>query len=482
MMKKALSKLSPKAFGALVLVLFLLVGWAAFEKSKIDTWLTFGHETIAAEFQNRAKLIGDDLTYDHTVKMNGVIVGKVTTLEQTDHGTMIAHMLVDPGIREKLGSTPSAFIIPTLVTDGVQYVGLETGGDPGQTFSGDMIPLERTRMPVYLDDVLKSVSSKQAIHGLQTFIGQSDATFRQGGSDAIRALVTDAPATLRPAGTVLNAVRGTNPDSDLTKLVEGFESFSQALNQQQGQFSSTVRSLDLTTQALAAGSRPLADAIASGPDTLRVSRAGLADLRPALHKLKDTSEDFRPSARKLDDFLQEFGPVIHRARPVFHDLRDVLEDARPLLKRLVPTADHGTQVVDDVKGRVLDRVNGPIKDRIYSPYVGKNEYKGDDIPYPTYKEVGYFISAFSSVFQHYDANNAVARLAAGAGGQSAFFTKFPKTVEEYMESLGFNQPPGPNPSEKGPFGSVAPGKADPKRDVPQLTGKNTDMPMLGGSR
>lgn len=481
-MKKALSKLSPKAFGGLVLVLFLLVGWAAFEKSKIDTWLTFGHETIAAEFANRAKLIGDDLTYDHVVKMNGVVVGKVTTLDQTDHGTMIAHMIVNPGIREKLGSTPTAFVIPTLVTDGVQYVGLETGGDPGQTFTGDLIPLERTRLPVYLDDVLKSVSSKQAIHGVQTFIGKADDTFRQGGSDAIRALVADAPATLRPAGVVLDAVRGTQPQTDLTQLVEGLESFSQALNQQPGQFSSTVRSLDLTTQALAAGSRPLAEAIASGPDTLRVSRAGLADLRPALHKLKDTSEDFRPSARKLDDFLHEFGPVIHRARPVFRDLRDVLEDARPLLHRLVSTADVGTDVVDDVKGRVFDRVNGPIKDRIYAPYVGKNEYKGDDVPYPTYKELGYFISAFSSVFQHYDANSAVARLEAGGGGQTVLGAKFPKSIEEYMESFGFAQPPGPNPSENGPLGTVDPKKADPKSDVPQLTGKNTDMPMLGGSR
>ena len=481
-MKKALSKLSPKAFGALVLVLFLLVGWAAFEKSKIDTWFSFGDQSLAAEFQNRAKLIGDDLTYDHVVKMNGVVVGKVTTIDQTDHGTMIAHMIVNPGIREKLGSTPSAFIIPTLVTDGVQYVGLETGGDPGQTFNGDLIPLERTRMPVYLDDVLKSVSSKQAIHGLQTFIGQSDATFRQGGSDAIRALVTDAPATLRPAGVVLNAVRGTQPDSDLTKLVEGFESFSQALNQQQGQWSSTVRSLGLTTQALAAGSRPLSDFVASAPDTLRVSRAGLADLRPALHKLKDTSEDFRPSARKLDDFLQDFRPVIHRARPVIHDLRDVLEDARPLLKRLVPTADTGTRVVDDVKGRVFDRVNGPIRDRLYAPYVGKNEFKGDDVPYPLYKEVGYFISSFSNVFQHYDANNAIARLEAGVNGQSLLGTKFPKSIEEYNESLGLQMPPGPNPSEKGPLGAVEPKKADPKSDIPQLTGKNTDMPMLGGSK
>lgn len=467
-----LRRLSPKILGTLVLVLFLAVGWAAFQKERLSTWFTVGHETIQAEFAGRAKLIGHDLTYVHSVKLNGVVIGKVTTIEETPRGTMLASMQVDPGTREKLGSAPTAFLRPTLVTDGVQYLGLRTGGDLGKTFVGDVIPLERTQLPVYLDDVLLTLSGEDAKQGLRSTIGQTDATLRQGGADAIHALVADAPAALNPAGVVLGAFRGTNPDTDLTKLVTGLHSISAAMNRQQGQFSSTLASLDRTTTALAAGSGSLASAISGAPETLRVTRAGMDDLRPALARLRTTSEEFRPSARELDEFLHEFGPVAHRARPVFDDLRQVMHDARPLLDQLVPAADVGNDVLDDIKGPVLDRVNGPIKDRIYAPFVGKNEYHGGSVDIPTYKELGYLISASSNVFKHYDANNAIGRLEAGAGGNSIGGTKFPHSLEQYLEMFGMQQPLGPNEPKDGPLGRIEPDKAKP----------SDALPLLGGTR
>jgi phospholipid/cholesterol/gamma-HCH transport system substrate-binding protein len=491
-MKRRLSGLSPKALGILVIVIFLIIGWAAFEKSKVGTLLSFGQEHLAAEFSNRAKLIGDDLTYDHVVKLNGVVIGKVTTLEQTGRGTMIANMLVDPGTREKLGSTPNAFIIPTLATDGVQYLGLETGGDPNQKFTGDLIPLERTKLPVYLDDVLGPLSGDAARQGTRAVIGQTNDLLRQGGTDALRGLAAEAPATLRPAGDVLGSFRGTQPDSDLTDLVRGFESVSAAFNQQPGQFSSSLASLDRTTAALAEGGQPFATGLRELPESLRVSEAGFRDLRPALHRLRRTSEDFRPSARELDDFLHHFGPVIDRARPVIHDLRDVLHDLRPLVHQLPDTAYRGNQVLDDIKGNVFNRVNGPIKDRIYAPFVGRNEYTGSSNNIPLYQELGYFISAFSSVFQHYDGNNAVARLEAGGGGQTIGGGKyFPRSVEQYLESFGLNYPVGPNPQQKGILGSVEPNRARPQENAPPIAGQNSDLPhgansqklpMFGGTR
>jgi phospholipid/cholesterol/gamma-HCH transport system substrate-binding protein len=485
-MKRGLSRLSPKLLGYVVLVLFMVVGVIAFQKEKVESLFSFGHETIHAEFAGRSKVIGDDLTYDDTVKLNGVVVGKVTTIEQTPKDTMIVGLLLEPGTKAKLGTMPSAFIEPTLATDGVQFVGLRTGGDPGQGFSGDLIPLSRTKMPVYLDDVVKDLSPARSQQGVRATIGQIDATLRQGGSDAIRTLVTDSPANLTPAGVVLTAFRGTNPQSDLSTFVTGIESFSEALNQQQGQFSSTVRSLNLTTRALAAGSPALAQAIGIGPDTLRETRAGLADLQPTLSKLQRTSDDFDPSARKLDDLLTDFGPTLHRARPVFHDLRHVLHDARPLFDRLPDTSRVGIRTLDHIRGPVFDRLNGPIKDRIYAPFVGRNEYKGGSSPIPTYKELGYFISAFSNVFKHYDANGALARLEAGAGGNSLTGTKFPMSMEQYLETLGLQRPIGPNPHNEL-LGKVDLDKAHPGQALPNDLTPNSapnsgsSIPLLGGN-
>jgi phospholipid/cholesterol/gamma-HCH transport system substrate-binding protein len=441
---KTKKQLPPKALGVVVIVLFLLVGWVAFQKEAVHTFLfTQFDETIEAEFGGRAKLIDDSLTYVHQVKLDGVIVGKVIGIEETDRGTMLATLRVDRGTRAKLGSAPTAAIRPTLVTDGVQNVLLSTGGQRGVEFTEDRIPLERTQLPVALDDVLTAVSSDAAVKGIRSFIDRSDATLAQGGGQAIRGLVSDAPQTLRPAGVVLSAFRGTQPDVDLNRLVVGFEHIAAAMNKQPGQFSRIVRDLDATTTALGDSGRPLSQALSTGDETLRVTRAGMADLRPALDRLRVTAEDFQPSARSLDGFLQEFQPTLHRARPVFDDLRGVLKDLRPTLRDLDPIMDKGDHALDGLKGPVFDRVNGPIKDRLYSPLKGENEYSNSASDFPFYQEIGYLFSDASSVWQHYDSNNAIARLEAGGGGQTFGGTKFPSTVEQYMEAYGLQRPVGP---------------------------------------
>lgn len=443
-------RLSPKALGIVVLVGFLLVGWAAFKKETLDSFLTFGEESIKAEFDGRSKLIDDSLTYVHNVKLNGVEIGKVTDIERTDAGTMMATLQVESGTREKLGTVPTAFLEPTLVTDGVQYIGLERGGEPG-AFTEETIPLDRTRLPVYLDDVLGAVSTDDAKKGIQAAIGQTEQTLEQGGTDAIQSLVKEAPDTLEPAAVVLDAFRGTEPGNDLTRLVTSLESAASAFNEKDGQFESIIDSLEGTTAALAAGSEPLAEAVADGPQTLQVSEAGLADLQVTLDKLTTTAEEFRPSARQLSSFLAELDPVLVRTRPVVGDLRALMDDARPLIERLVPTAEQSTEVLEDLRGPVLDRLNGRIKETLYSPFKGENEYEGGGSAIPLYKEIGYLLNDSSDVWSHYGPNTAIARLMAGAGGQSVGGSDFPMTIEQYLESMGLQQPIGP---QEGPGSQV----------------------------
>jgi phospholipid/cholesterol/gamma-HCH transport system substrate-binding protein len=458
---------SPKVLGVVVLVLFLLVGWVAFQKEKVHTLLfTQGDETIEAEFAERAKLISDDLTYVHQVKLNGVIIGKVVGIEETDRNTMIATLRVEDGTRAKLGTAPTATIRPTLVTDGVQNVLLESGGERGATYTEERIPLDRTRLPVALDDVLGTVSSDAAVAGTRAFIDRTDATLAQGGGEAVRQLVTDAPATLQPAGVVLDAFRGTEPKTDLNRVVVGLQSIAAAVNKQPGQFSRIVRDLDATSTALGNSGAPLAAALRTGNDTLRVTRAGMADLRPTLEKLRVTAEDFQPSARALDDALEDFEPVLDRARPVFDDLRDVLGDLRPILHDLDPIMEKGDHALDGLKGPVFDRVNGPIRDRLYSPLKGENEYQNSASAFPFYQEIGYLFSDANSVWQHYDANNAIARLEAGGGGQTIGGTKFPSSIEQYLEAYGLQKPIGPQEQHR--------------REIPQKDQRKPDRPPFTG--
>ncbi|MGH3520902.1 MAG: MlaD family protein [Haloechinothrix sp.] len=436
-MLRAAKGLSPRKLGALVLVGIVIVGLLSFQKVRIGTLLS-GDEEIKAEFSRHYKL----KPYASDVKLAGVGVGTVSDVEKTDRGTFLVTMKLREEVKDKLGSQPSAAIRPTLVVGGIYYVALTPGGRP-DAFADGPIPASRTSVPVELDRVLSPVTP-QAKSGLRTAVSQTDAALRAGGREAVKKLLRDAPGTLEPAGEVLESFRGTRPDTDLTALVTGLESTAATLTRNDGQLASIFDSFRGTTAAFAAARQPLARAVADGPRTLRVTRAGLADLQPTLDRLTDTAGRFRSSARELDPLLADLDPILARTRPLVSDLRELTEDARPVLRNLDPAARRATGVMSDVEDRVMDRVNGSFKKFVLSPWKGTGPYANGGNSHELYKELSYLFVAGARVFQSHDANGSQGRLAAGVGGRTIGGATYPKSLEQYLEELfGIHQPPGP---------------------------------------
>ena len=430
--------LPAKTIGVIVVLAITLWGIASFSTARIGSFLSRG-DTIKAEFSREYKT----RDFQDKIKLAGVVVGEITGVEKTDHGTTMVSMRVDPGVREKLGDSPSAAIRPTLVVGGIYYLALTPGG-VGNEFPDDgVIPLPRTTVPVELDRVLTTVNPP-AQHGIQTTVDQLDTTLAQGGEPAIKGLVRTAPQVLAPAGGLLQSVNGTRPGVDLPQLVNGLERTAAVLNKRKGQLSAILDKLNGSSAALAASSKPLSAELAKAPEQLRVARAGLIDLQPTLDELKDVAPEFRPSARKLDKTLGELDPVISRARPVVNDLNGLLDDAKPLLQRLEPTADRGSRVFDDVRGPVLDRVNGPIMDTVNTPWRGTGAYANGGDGQVFYKEVGYLGAIGADVFKFHDRNGGMARLMAGVGINSVVGGNGNvQSLEQYLEGLGLQQPAGP---------------------------------------
>lgn len=427
--------ISPLKVGLIALLGVVLFGLAVFQKSWLTTNLSFG-PTIRAEFALGYKL----QPYHSKVKIADVAVGTVTAFEPTEHGTAMVTMKLDSGTREKLGESPSAAVTATTLLGGTYYVELIPGGSG--KYEDSLIPVQRTTTPVELGDVLTAFTP-DALKAVPGTIGRLDATLKQGGTAAIRDLLVDAPATLAPTGNVLGALRGNRPEQDLSEVVSGLRTTAAGMLKNNGQLGYLFQDLRRSTAALAGGSRPLADMVRTSPETLRTTQAGLTDLRGTLHHLIDTSQDIRPSARELGDLLDEADPVLDRARPVIHDLREALEDARPLVDQLNPTAEHATDVFENVRGPVLDRVKGPIADMVLNPWHGTGVYKGGGSPNKFYEELAYLGVNGALAWQTHDGNGTHGRLAAGAGGQSVGGAAFPKTLEEYLEALGLNKPLGP---------------------------------------
>jgi phospholipid/cholesterol/gamma-HCH transport system substrate-binding protein len=424
-----------RAIGIVVLVVILVAGFAAFEKDEITTAVNNG-DTIQAEFSRGYKLDN----YRSDVRVADVQVGKVTDVESTDHGTVLVTMKVKDDIRDVLGRSPSAAIRPTTLLGGVYYVALTPGGAHG-TFAGP-IPVARTSVPVELGEVLSALTPP-ARQGVQSSVSRLDATLHQGGKDAARSLIQDAPGTLRPTGDVLNAALGTRPETDLTGLVSGLRNTAAVLNRTDGQLDAIFTDLNRSTGALAAERQPLSGALANLPATLRTTRTGLGDLHGTLDRLISTATSLQPTARSLDSLLGKLDPVLDRTRPVVSETRDLVGAARPLVQELVPTVDSGTQDLANVRGPVLDRLNGPIKDLVLSPWKGTGVYAGGGNGHRFYEEVGYLGVNGAKVFQTHDGNGAQGRLMAGVGARTLGGAAVPMSLEQYLETLGLEQPLGP---------------------------------------
>jgi len=470
--------LTSRRLGVGVLLVVLAVALVAFNRAHLGVLVHRG-DTVQAEFSRVYKL----KPYESVVKLAGVKVGTVTEVEpQPGHGALVS-MKLDKGTRDKLGTQPSAAIRPALVVGGAYYVDLKRGGLDGSLAKGATIPLDRTTVPVELDKVLSTLTPN-AQKAVQGTIGELDTTLRQGGRDQLRRLAAVGPDVLKPAGRVIDAVRGTNPDTDLTRLVVGVQQTAKALSDQHARLATILEDLDTTSAAFDGGSPAVARAVADGPRTLQVTRAGLADLDGTLDRLTTTAQSFRPAARELNSLLVRLDPVLAESRPVINDARALMAQARPLVDRLVPTAQHATGMLQDFRGPVLDRLTGPITTAVLSPWHGTGIYSGGGNDHLLYEETGYFLAHGADVFKFHDRNGAAGRLMAGVG-VSSLGGVFPMSIEQYLESLGLQQPLGPQEgTASGAPGLVPPPAAGPDAGLglplPSLD-QSLNLPLVLGS-
>ena len=362
----------------------LIVGWAVFNKAQITTWLTPG-ETIKVNFASDYRL----RPYFSQVKIAYVPVGMVTGVSQADDGSAIVDVKLYGDSRDRLGSDPSAVIRPTTLLGGNYFLDLEPGGDRGR-FNADLIPKERAQLPVELDKIAKALQP-DALAGMKGTVTKFDETLAGGGTAALQRLAADAPGALRPTGQVLDALRGTDPNHDLTNVVNGFEATARELAEPKGRLDSILVDLASTSAVFGNRSQEFSTTIDELPDALHSANKGLKRLNTTLDVLKDTADDIRPSARELDKTLKRLDPVLRRARPVVHDLRDVLDDTRPLLEELVDNCDDLRDVLRDARP-TLDRVNGPISDLILGTYHGSGPYAQTFTDKPVFQELGYAVA------------------------------------------------------------------------------------------
>ncbi|HEX3787477.1 MAG TPA: mammalian cell entry protein [Pseudonocardiaceae bacterium] len=373
--------LSAWKLGAGFLVAVAVIGWAVFNKTQLQTWFTPG-ENLKVHFASDYRL----RPYFSKAKISFVPVGIVTGVDQQEDNSVVVTVKIFGDDISQLGTEPNAVIRPTTLLGGNYFIDLAPGGAKGRPVGE--IPVQRAHLPVELDKVLRALQPN-ALAGLQGTVSKLDQTLQGGTNDALHRLAADAPGSLKPTGQVVDALRGTNPDTDLTDFVSGIEQASQELATPKGRLDSIINDLATTSAVFGRRSADFSSTLDELPATLRSADRGLNRLNTTLDVLDDTVDDIRPTARQLDDTLGHVDPVLRRARPVVRDLRDLLQDARPLVKRLVPNVQDLNDVLDDLRGPVLQRVNGPVSDLLLHSFHGTGPYAQTETDRPVYQEVVY---------------------------------------------------------------------------------------------
>lgn len=430
MLTKALhrfERFSSPRVGVVVITLLMVIGVTLFQKTQIMTFLSPGDDikvTFARDYQLRSHVT--------RVKVAGVPVGIVTDVEHEKDGTAVATLHLEKGVKEKLRTDPSAALRPTTLLGGNYYVELAPGGDPGEV---ETIGVDRTTTPVELDRVLETLKP-EARTSTRRIIRRVDATLDADGQKAVHRLIDDAPATLRPLGVTLSALRGEKP-ADLRKLVASLDDTARTLNANRGSLDSALTGLAKASRTLAAASPDVAETVEDLPETLRTTRAGLGALDHSLEELRDVSDDALPTARQLSSTLRALNPALRELKPVLNDLRPALADLRPLVDDLVPSAIDATTVLEDIDGKAIDRIKGPIVDAVNSDFTGKGMYKdgGNDTVF--YKEFGDFIAGMNNAGKMTDRNGSTIHFQPGFGVGSV--SNLPVSFEQLLMQLAYPQ-------------------------------------------
>lgn len=395
-------RLSTAQTGAIFAIVCLAVGALLFMKTSISAKIRPG-DTVTVNFSRDYK-IRPDVT---KVKVAGVPVGLVSSVEPSEDGRgAVVKLKVDHGIKEVLGSAPSAAIRPTTILGGNYYVELVPGGDRGVA-SAAAIPVARTTVPVELDSAVEMVTGK-ARSAIRGDVKSLHSTFTGPATPALRDFARTSPEALESSGRLLAAVSGTRPSKDLTNAITGLESVSRQLTRDPAHLSDSLSGLATLSGTLDRQKVAISTTVANAPRSLRHARTGLSELSTVLDQTATVGRSARPAARSLTQLLDEGTKDIDTIRPVVADLRPLMNDLAPTVRTLVPTAKNLSGVVDDVSSPVIDRVSGPFLATLNRPVAGKGSPLG-------YQQVAYFFTTLNVNSMTTDSNGAMINFQPGPG-------------------------------------------------------------------
>jgi virulence factor Mce-like protein len=314
-------------------------------------WITFGGPLPLKAKGYRFTVPLDEATQlavESDVRISGVPVGKVKSVELNDQGLADATIELDSDYAPIPTDTRAILRQKTLL--GETFVELTPGDSKGSTLKeGGTLPEAQVSPSVQLDEIFR------------TFNGKTRAAFKvwmQGAAAALRGRGDDlsaAIAELDPFAEETNRVLRIldSQDQAVQQLVHNGGDVFQALSERKDQLRGLIENSNAVFQTTARRNQELADTFRILPTFQRESRETLARLNSFARNTDPLVTQLQPAARELSPTLVAAGKAAPDLKAFFQGLRGAINASprgMPALRRLLR---------DDLQP-VLSRLGGTV--------------------------------------------------------------------------------------------------------------------------
>jgi phospholipid/cholesterol/gamma-HCH transport system substrate-binding protein len=334
--------LSIMTVGLIALAITIVAVYLGFTKS-----IPFrSHFEIKAVFKT-----GNNLAANSPVRVAGVNVGKVTSVEHAADGG--DEVTVTMRVKEEgrpIHKDARLAIRPRIFLEGNFFVDVSPGTPSSPALEdGDVIPVNQTRAPVQLDQLLTALQSDTR-EDLKVVLKEYASGLKGEGAKGFNRSLRYWEPAYRDGAMVADASLG-RAEHDLSQYVKESGAVAAALDRSPEQLKSLISDFNATARGFASESDNLQAAIAELPRTLRAAQ-------PALGALNDSFPSLRAFARDLRPGVESSGPAIDASLPLVRELRKLVSkdelkglvgDLRPAVPGLATLSNQSVPLYKEVR-------------------------------------------------------------------------------------------------------------------------------------
>jgi virulence factor Mce-like protein len=229
---------------------------------------------------------------------------------------------------------------------GLKYLDLVPHPSGRKLASGQVLPVERARTVVDLDEVFNAFDQGTRRNLQLTVVGLGGGLAGRGAD--LNAVLAAAPPLARDVESV--SANLADPRTGLNGAIRGVASTVEELAPVASQLGSLVQASDITAGALASVAPELQDTIAGLPPTEATGTRALATSRPVLADARALVHDIRPGTRVLAGAATDLHGAVRVGIPVVRHALGLSEELSTTLQAVYTLAS------DPRTGGALDRL------------------------------------------------------------------------------------------------------------------------------